>query len=175
MLHIAPSHIPLMGNWWHLVKPVVSVPIQTHGLIFPLPQELCPFQGSQVPLLSACVSTPRFPLCPADQPPQRPFSARGAVGEPCVFSSWNQNVHVLFFGVISAFKDKAFLSLQGIDHFHHPWEHMAGSVLPALGACPCYWSLTQGRRGRAQSSGMLHGQPDYFCLVLSHFGFKSLA
>lgn len=132
MLHIASSHIPLMGNWWHLVMPVVSVPIQTHSLIFPPPRELCPLQGSQVSLLSACVSTPRFPLCPADQPPQTPFSARGTVGEPCVFSSWNQNVHVLFLCVISAFKDKAFLSLQGIDHFHHPWEHMAGSVP----ACP---------------------------------------
>lgn len=149
-------------------------PIQTHCFIFPPLQGLCPLQGSQVLLLSACVSTTRFPLCPADQPPQRPFSARGTVGEPCVFSSWNQNVHVLLFAWFLLSKTKCSFHSKALTTSTTPESTWLGVFLPAFVVCPCYWSLTQGRRGRAQSTGPLHGQPGYFCPVLSHFGFKSL-
>lgn len=179
MLHIAPSHIPLMGNWWHLVMPVVSIPIpdpsrptasSSHH-----PESFVPSKAVRCPC-SQPVCQPQGFLSALLTNLLRDHSLQEAQWESPVFSPAGIKMSMCFFFVwFLLSKTKRSFHSKALTTSTTPESTWLGAFLPALGVCPCYWSLTQGRRGRAQSSGMLHGQPGYFCLVLSHFGFKSLA
>lgn len=177
MLHIASSHTSLMGSCWHLVMPVVNIPIpdsfQMHYIIFPPPlRALSPPRQSHAPTLNLHVSH-KVSSLPCSPTSSESILSKRHNGIALSFLQLESKCSCASFSLISAFKDKVLHSLKVINHFQRLSQHMAGIFLPPFVMCPCYWSHYTGQEAEPRAQDYFMGSEIIF--VLSDFRFKCLA